>query len=62
MIDYAREYGIDVERLRLEHPAHPGQVGLALEHEALSRDVWVEVARVRRSVRLGHGICRRKPR
>jgi len=32
----------------LEHPAQPGQVGLALAHEAMSRDVWVEVARVRK--------------
>ena len=47
-VDYAREYGIDVEVLRLEHPVHPGQVGLALAHEAMSRDVWVEVARVRK--------------
>jgi len=38
MIDYAREYGIDVERLRLEHPAQVGQVRVARAHEVKARD------------------------
>ena len=33
MIDYAREYGIDVERLRLEHPVHPRQIRLRRKDE-----------------------------
>jgi len=33
MIDYALEYGIDVERLRLEHPVHPRQIRLRRKDE-----------------------------
>ena len=36
-VDYAREYGIDVEVLRLEHPAQPGQMRAKREHQARSK-------------------------
>jgi hypothetical protein len=44
MIDYAREYGIDVEVLRLEHPLQLGQVRVSRAHEGWSSEYW-KVAR-----------------
>jgi uncharacterized protein (DUF849 family) len=40
MIDYAAEYGIDMDELFQEHPAHPVQVRLHREHEARGARYW----------------------
>ena len=40
MIDYAAEYGIDMNVLHREHPAHPRQVRAHREHEARAARYW----------------------
>jgi hypothetical protein len=40
MIDYAAEYGIDMDELFQEHPAHPVQVQFHRQHEARGARYW----------------------
>ena len=46
-VDYAREYGIDVEVLRLEHPAQPGQMRAKRVHEMKAETYWNHEQRIR---------------
>jgi hypothetical protein len=48
MIDYAAEYGIDMDELWREHPLHPVQARVRLEHQRKAKKYWDENREVRR--------------
>jgi hypothetical protein len=48
MIDYAAEYGIDMDELWREHPLHPVQAQVRLKHQRKAKKYWEENREVRR--------------
>lgn len=53
MVNYAKEYGIDLKKLHEEDPSHPTQMRLRREIEAKSADLWAHVERVNELSRIG---------
>ena len=53
MVNYAKEYGIDLEKLKEEDPTHPKQMRLRREIEAKSADMWAHVEKVNELSRIG---------
>jgi hypothetical protein len=53
MVNYAKEYGIDIEELQLESPSQPRQARLRREREAMAADYWQQIERVNELAAVG---------
>jgi DNA-directed RNA polymerase specialized sigma subunit len=53
MVDYAKEYGIDIEELKKEHPCHPTQTQARRKHEFLAKEYWAWMRAINESEALG---------
>jgi len=49
MVDYAKEYGIDLQELKKEHPLHATQLWEASVHQMIAEDYWQWISSVRRA-------------